>query len=122
VSEAQLQLLLGMGLDPVTGDPLGAAYPVFPSVEDRIAARLARLDPALGAAERAEAVAAIEAEESARTSRRAVAGYDFTFSLPKSASVLWGVADAATQARIAEAHHAAFEEVVAVMEREGQAS
>ena len=118
VSEAQLQLLLGMGLDPVTGDPLGKAYPVFPAVEDRIATRLARLDPALGAAGRAEAVAVIEAEESARRSRRAVAGFDFTFSLPKSASVLWGLADAATQARIAEAHHAAVAEVVAFMERE----
>ncbi|MGE3192021.1 MAG: MobF family relaxase [Microbacteriaceae bacterium] len=118
VSEAQLQLLLGGGLDPVTGDPLGKAYPVFPNVEDRIGARLARLDSALGVAERAAAVALIEAEESARTSRRAVAGYDFTFSLPKSASVLWGVADASTQARIAEAHHAAVAEVVAFMERE----
>lgn len=118
VSEAQLQLLLGMGLDPVTGDPLGKAYPVFPGVGDRIAARLGRLDPALSATERAEAVAVIEAEESARTARRAVAGYDFTFSLPKSASVLWGIADAATQARIAEAHHAAVAEVVAFMERE----
>ncbi len=118
VSEAQLQLLLGMGRDPVTGDPLGKAYPVFPSVEDRIVARISRLDPALGADQRAKAVAVIEAEESARTSRRAVAGYDFTFSLPKSASVLWAVAEAATQARIAEAHHAAVAEVVAFMERE----
>lgn len=118
VSEPQLQLLVGMGLDPVTGNPLGKAYPVFPSVEDRIALRLARLDPVLGVAERAEAVAVIETEESTRTARRAVAGYDFTFSLPKSASVLWGVADAATQARIAEAHHAAVAEVVAFMERE----
>jgi len=118
VSEAQLQLLLGMGRDPVTGDPLGRAYPVFPSVEDRIAARISRLDPALGADERAEAVVVIEAEESTRISRRAVAGYDFTFSLPKSASVLWAVADATTQARIAEAHHAAVAEVVAFMERE----
>ena len=118
VSEAQLQLLLGMGLDPVTGDPLGKAYPVFPSVEERIAARLAQLDPALGSTKRAEAVTVVEAEESARRSRRAVAGYDFTFSLPKSASVLWGVADAATQARIAKAHHTAVAEVVAFMERE----
>ena len=118
VSEAQLQLLLGMGRDPVTGDPLGKAYPVFPSVEDRITARISRLDPALGADQRAEAVVVIEAEEAMRTSRRAVAGYDFTFSLPKSASVLWAVADATTQARIAEAHHAAVAEVVAFMERE----
>lgn len=118
VSEAQLQLLLGMGLDPVTGDPMGKAYPVFPAVEDRIATRLSRLDPALGAADRAEAVAVIETEESARRSRRAVAGFDFTFSLPKSASVLWGLADAATQAQFAGAHHAAVAEVVAFMERE----
>jgi len=27
VSEAQLQLLVGMGRDPITGDPLGRAYP-----------------------------------------------------------------------------------------------
>ncbi|MCT2995937.1 conjugal transfer protein, partial [Propionibacterium freudenreichii] len=50
--------------------------------------------------------------------RRAVAGFDFTFSIPKSASVLWAVADAGTQALIAEAHHAAVAEVVAFMERE----
>ena len=39
--------------------------------------------------------------------RHAVAGYDLTFSIPKSASVLWGVADGGAQALIAEAHHAA---------------
>ena len=50
--------------------------------------------------------------------RRAVAGYDFTFSIPKSASVLWAVADAGTQALVAQAHHAAVAEVVAFMERE----
>jgi conjugative relaxase-like TrwC/TraI family protein len=57
------------------------------------------------------------AQETA-TRRRAVAGYDFTFSIPKSASILWGVADAATQERIAQAHHAAVSEVVGYMERE----
>ena len=34
VSEAQLQLLLGMGLDPVTGDPLGKAYPVLTALTE----------------------------------------------------------------------------------------
>lgn len=63
-------------------------------------------------------VAAIEAEESERGTRRAVAGFDFTFSIPKSASVLWAVADAGTQALIARAHHAAVAELVAFMERE----
>lgn len=38
--------------------------------------------------------------------RRAVAGSDFTFSVPKSAFTLWAVADADTQALIGQAHHA----------------
>ena len=118
VSESQLQLLVGMGRNPVTGDPLGLAYPAYKSVAERVSERTAALDPALGPASRAEAVARIEAEEAARGTRRAVAGYDFTFSIPKSASVLWAVADAGTQALIADAHHAAVAEVVAFMERE----
>ncbi|RAG74270.1 conjugal transfer protein, partial [Burkholderia multivorans] len=72
----------------------------------------------LGPVERGREVAAIEAEETARGSRRAVAGFDYTFSIPKSARVLWAVADAGTQALIGEAHHAAVAEVVAFIERE----
>lgn len=118
VSETQLQLLVGMGRDPVIGTPLGRAYPEYQPVLERVAERVAELDTALGAVARGEAVAAIEAEEVARGTRRAVAGYDFTFSIPKSVSVLWAVADAGTQALIADAHHAAIAEVVALMERE----
>ncbi|AYF99621.1 conjugal transfer protein [Protaetiibacter intestinalis] len=118
VSEVQLQLLVGMGRDPITGEPLGRAYPEYRTVAERIEARSEALDPSLGPASRAEAVAAIEAEEAARGTRRAVAGFDFTFSIPKSASVLWAVADAGTQMLIADAHHAAVAEVVAFMERE----
>lgn len=118
VSEAQLQLLVGMGRDPITGDPLGRVYPEYKSAADRISDRVADLDADLGPAARGPAVAAIEAEETERGTRRAVAGFDFTFSIPKSASVLWAVADAGTQALIAQAHHAAVAEVVAFMERE----
>ncbi|WP_444876255.1 MobF family relaxase [Agromyces albus] len=85
VAESQLQLLIGMGRDPVTGQPLGRAYPAY--------------------------------EPGARR-RRAVAGYDFTFSIPKSASVLWGIADATTQERIVRAHHAAVAKALAFLERE----
>ncbi|PWD41107.1 conjugal transfer protein [Gordonia paraffinivorans] len=118
VSEAQLQLLVGMGRDPITGVPLGRAYPEYQPVTDRVAARVDSLDPGLGPLARAEAITAIESEEADRGVRRAVAGYDFTFSIPKSASVLWAVADAGTQALIGQAHHAAVAEVVAYMERE----
>ncbi|MTV27624.1 relaxase domain-containing protein [Nitriliruptoraceae bacterium ZYF776] len=118
VSEEQLQLLLGRGCDPITGDPLGHAYPVYRSREDRIDERIAALDPELSVDDRAAAVTDIEAEEAARPVRRAVAGYDYTFSVPKSVSALWAVADAVTKARIVAAHHAAVADVVGLMERE----
>jgi len=118
VTEAQLQLLVGMGRDPVTGDPLGRAYPAYKSVADRVEERIGALDPDLGPTARGRAVAEVEAEEAERGTRRAVAGYDFTFSIPKSASVLWAVADAGTQSLIVNAHHVAVAEVVAFMERE----
>lgn len=118
VTEAQLQLLVGMGRDPITGDAFGRAYQSFVRVSERIEARVAELDGSLSPAVRAEQVAQIEAEETKRGTRRAVAGFDYTFSIPKSASVLWAVADAGTQALIAQAHHAAIAEVVAFMERE----
>jgi conjugative relaxase-like TrwC/TraI family protein len=97
VTEAQIQRLIGLGCDPVDGSPLGRAYPAYQSPTH-------------------PAPTGISQEMSAR--RRAVAGYDFTFSIPKSASILWGVADAATQSRIVHAHHAAVAEVIAYMERE----
>ena len=118
VSEAQLQLLVGMGRDPVTSEPLGRAYPVYKSVAQRVEERVKALDQRLDPVERGRAITAIEAEEGERGTRRAVAGFDFTFSIPKSASVLWGVADAGTQALIADAHHAAVADAVAFMERE----
>ena len=118
VSEAQLQLLIGMGRDPVTGEVLGRPYRRYPSVAERVQWRVTELGDEIGPIERAQEVAAIEREEAARGVRRAVAGFDFTFSVPKSASVLWAVSDAGTQALIAQAHHAAIAEVLAFMERE----
>lgn len=118
VSEDQLHLLMGTGCDPITGDNLGLAFPAHKSQEERIEARIAELEPTMTPGAKGEAVAQIVAEETARSTRRAVAGFDFTFSIPKSASVVWAVADAEVQALIGEAHHRAVAEVVAFMERE----
>lgn len=118
VTESQLALLIGLGRDPVTGAALGRAYPEFNSLAERIKERVADLDPELTSEDREDETARIEAEEAATGSRRAVAGYDFTFSVPKSVSVLWGVADATTQVRILDAHHAAVTEVLDFLERE----
>lgn len=118
VSKHQLQLLMGAGHDPITDQPLGRSFPIYKSEAKRIEARIAGLEPTMTPGAKGEAVAQIVAEETARSARRAVAGFDFTFSIPKSASVLWAVADAGVQALIGEAHHRAIAEVVAFMERE----
>jgi conjugative relaxase-like TrwC/TraI family protein len=118
VTEEQLALLIGMGRDPITGEQLGRAYPEYKPLGDRIKDRIDGLDPGLTDEEREVESARIEAEEAAVGVRRPVAGFDLTFSVPKSVSVLWGVADAETQKRIAAAHHAAVADIVAYFERE----
>ena len=118
VREQQLALLLGLGRDPVSGDPLGRAFPTYGGLTERVAARVSELSAAQSDEERAASVATIEAEEIEAGGKRAVAGYDFTFSVPKSVSVLWGVADAGTQALIVDAHHEAVAEVLDFLERE----
>ena len=96
-----------------------ACVPAYKSVLERIEARIADLDPSLSPARKVRR-SRNEAEEAVSVgSVSAVAGFDFTFSIPKSASALGAVADAGTQALIGEAHHAAVAEVVvAFMERE----
>jgi conjugative relaxase-like TrwC/TraI family protein len=118
VTEAQLQLLIGGGLHPVTGAALGTAYYRFATRQDRAAQRIAALPADLPQQDRAAAVRQIQTQEAARGARRAVAGFDYTFSPPKSVSVLWGLADAGTQALLAQAHHAAVADVLDFMERE----
>lgn len=118
VTEEQLALLVGMGRDPVTGEQLGRAYPSYKRLADRIEERVAALDPEMTQDDCAAETTRIEAEETAAGMRRAVAGFDLTFSVPKSVSVLWGVADAATQERIVAAHHGAVVDVIDLFERE----
>lgn len=84
----------------------------------RIAKRIDGIDPGLNAEDRELEITKIEKEENKKGPQSAVAGFDFTFSVPKSVSVLWGVADAGTQALMVEAHHEAVAQGVAFLERE----
>ena len=118
VSESQLRLLVGEGRDPVSGVPLGRAHRIFAPEAARVAARVAALDAELIGVDRAAVVARIEGEEAVRGTRRAVAGFDFTFSVPKSASVLWAVGDPHVREAVEEAHRAAVSDVLGFMERE----
>lgn len=118
VTPAQLELLLVHGCDPVTGEQLGRAYPTYPSIQERIDKRIASLDKALTGDARQAEIACVTHEEGGRGPKTAVSGFDLTFSVPKSVSVLWGLADADTQTRLVEAHHDAVAEVLAFFERE----
>lgn len=118
VTEAQLALLIGMGRDPVTGEQLGRAYAKYRPVAERIHDRVGALDPEMTLEDCAAETTRIESEETVSGSRHAVAGFDLTFSVPKSVSVLWGVADGSNQERIVEAHHAAVADVLDFFERE----
>jgi len=118
VSEAQLQLLIGMGRDPLTGLPLGRAYPVCKAQDERVADRVNAVDLHLILRQKTASICAIVAEEATKPPQRAVTGFDFMVSIRKSASVLWAVADARTQQIIANAHYAAVAELLAYIKRE----
>lgn len=88
VSEEALWRMLGMLQDPVTGEQLGRA-PSGPGT------------------------AFVDHLGQVRKARQLVAGFDLTFSVPKSVSVAWAVADEATRARIHAAHRRALQAVIA---------
>ncbi|HWV50638.1 MAG TPA: MobF family relaxase [Microbacterium sp.] len=117
VTEEHLARLLGEGVHPVTGTKLGLRYPRLQPPRERIAARVARLDPSLTGANRDATIDRIRKEELAKKQRTAVAGFDLTFSPPKSLSAVWGIADAGMQALIAQAHHAAMRDTIALLEQ-----
>ncbi len=88
VDETTLGRLFGRGTDPATGTPLGRG----------LAGPRRRPDGSLTAG--------------------GVSGFDLTFTAPKSASVLWALADPKVQAGVLAAHHAAVEQVLGWVERE----
>lgn len=118
VTPSQLELLLVHGRDPITGERLGRGYPTYPPIQEWIDNRIAGLNATLTTEPRADAVARITREEEVRGPKTAVSGFDLTFSVPKSVSVLWGLADADLQMQLVQAHHDAVAEVLEFFERE----
>ena len=116
VTEEPMGRLFGAGRDPVTDGRLGRPYPEFKTVDERVAAATAKLPGILSTEDRATAVADIERREKARPVRAAVAGFDLTFTAPKSASVLWALGDPATQQAIVDAHRTAVTGVLELIE------
>jgi conjugative relaxase-like TrwC/TraI family protein len=118
VGEEQLRRLMSLGQDPTTGEQLGRPYRTFASAADRVKRRLDAIPEGMPVGDRAAWVALIEAEEASKPTGAPVAGFDLTFSVPKSVSTLWAVSDGGTQALIAQAHHAAIQDVLGLLERD----
>lgn len=87
--------LLQDSAHPETGEPLGRT-PI--------------------AQQQAPAGAKTAAGKTAKADRQAVAGFDLTFSVPKSVSVLWAMADDDTKAAVHAAHRAAMDQTLSWLE------
>lgn len=116
VSEEQMGALYGAGRDPLTGEPLGRPYLVFAPLAERIATKVAALPDDLEPARRAEQIDAIEKDERRRRTPGAVAGFDLTFTVPKSASVLWALGEPPVQAAVAAAHRDAVHDALGFLQ------
>ena len=117
VVQAAMANLFGAGKDPVTCAPLGRVYPSFTPARDRIAAQVAALPEVMTASDRAVAIDTITRVELSKPHPTAVAGFDMTFTPPKSVSTMWALADRATQETVLNAHRAAVEQALAFFER-----
>ncbi len=111
VTPEQLYNMLGVCVDPVSGEACGRKPNAEPEpLQTRIARRVARLSDSLDETARTVQALEIEAQERARTERfrPPVAAFDLTFSPQKSVSVAWALADRETQAAMYECHRQAI--------------
>jgi conjugative relaxase-like TrwC/TraI family protein len=111
VTEDHLFRMLGMVQDPLTGEQLGRPPRAQKATHaDRVRTRISAETAGLSGEDRDAKVLKIKSEERAAETKiaRAVAGFDFTFSAPKSVSVAWALADGGTQAVIYAAHQQAL--------------
>jgi conjugative relaxase-like TrwC/TraI family protein len=120
VTEEHLFRMLGMVQDPLTGEQLGRPpcaqkAPYAERVRTRISADTVGLK---GTARDAQVLKIKSGERTAEAKiARAVAGFDLTFSAPKSVSVAWALADGGAQAVIYEAHQQALAYVLRYAEQ-----
>src|SRR6476660_2384587 len=84
VTEEQLRELFEQSRSPFGGQQLGRLPAKYPTQQERIDRRVGKLPESLTVEVRAALVEKVTAEEKATKTRTAVAGFDLTFSMPKS--------------------------------------
>jgi conjugative relaxase-like TrwC/TraI family protein len=120
VTEEHLFRMLGMVQDPLTGELLGRPPRAQkPPQAERVRTRIRAETASLKGDQLDAAVIKIKGEERTAEAKvaRAVAGFDLTFSTPKSVSVAWALADGGNQAVIYEAHQQALAYVLRYAEQ-----
>jgi conjugative relaxase-like TrwC/TraI family protein len=108
VTEQQLRELFELSRNPFDGQQLSRPPARYPTRQERIDRRVGKLPKSLSAETRVASIEKIVAEEKETKTRTAVAGFDLTFSVPKSVSALWALAPAPVQERLYLAHRAAL--------------
>jgi conjugative relaxase-like TrwC/TraI family protein len=103
---------LGSGLTGLNGGAGIAAGSVV--TEQALAAMYAGRDPVTG--QRLGRPLPAYATVEGQASRHAVAGFDLTFTVPKSVSVLWAMGDSQTRDLISQAHQQAVEDALQFVE------
>jgi len=116
VEEVGMSRLFAHGLNPLTGVPLGRAYPAVISPADRVAAQVKALPADMSPPARQAAIEAITRVELGRDTSPVVAGFDLTFTAMKSVSTLWAVADETTRQAVTDAHAAAVAQAMDVLQ------
>lgn len=116
VDEQPMARLFGQGRDPMTGSALGRPYVTGDPVAKRVEAQVKALPDGMSVDARRAAIDAITRVELARGAPKSVAGFDLTFTPPKSVSTLWAVADDRTQATVLAAHRAAVGQALEFLE------
>ena len=120
VTEEHLFRMLGMVQDPLTGEQLGRPPRAQKApYAERVRTRISTETAGLRGDERDVKVLKIKTQERIAEAKiaRAVAGFDLTFSAPKSVSVAWALADGGTQAVIYAAHQQALAYVLRYAEQ-----
>lgn len=104
VDEEAMGRLFGHGRDPLTDAALGRAYWTSVPAAERVAGAVAALPAGMDPTARDRSVEAITRVELARDTPHAVAGFDLTFTVMKSVSTLWALADPVMRLSIYDAH------------------
>jgi hypothetical protein len=118
VTEEQLRALFEGARNPFTGERLGRPTAKYPTRQERIDRRVGKLPDTLTADARAALIEKITTEEKETRTRTAVAGFDLTFSVPKSVSAMWALAPADVQEQLYLAHRAALAATLELIEAE----